>query len=75
MAAKDKKANEPRLIQPLARPIEKKFDVPVVEYSDKAKKLPKDTPLRKPQPVEMVLQTPTPSAGSKKAKKEESRQQ
>lgn len=40
------------LIQPLARPVEKKMVVPVVEVAKKAKKMPKDK--KKQESVQMV---------------------
>ena len=59
LEAKRRAAAEPRLIQPLAKPVEKKIEVPVVEFAQKAKKVPKEaTKKRKPDPVQMVEQTP-----------------
>jgi len=43
----------------LARPIEKIIEVPVVEVAVKPKKVPKGTTIHnKPQPVQMMAQTP-----------------
>lgn len=43
------------MIQPLARPIEKIIDIPVVEVAVKPKKVPKGTTVNnKPQPVQMM---------------------
>ena len=43
------------MIQPLAKPIQKKIEVPVVEVAKKAKKVSKDAPQKKkPETVQMV---------------------
>ena len=56
--ARRKAANEPRLIQPLARPIEKKIEMPVVDVNKKPVKVPLSAlKNRKPEPVQMVEQT------------------
>ena len=44
---------EPKLIQPLARPIEKKIEIPVLEVAVKAEKVAK-TAAKRPEPVAMV---------------------
>ena len=44
---------EPKLIQPLARPVEKKIEIPVLEVPDRAETVPKSA-TKKPEPVAMV---------------------
>ena len=57
----------------MARPIEKKIEVPVVEVARKAKKVSNSDKQRRPEPVQMVEQTSTmlPSTSSSKNAKEE----
>jgi hypothetical protein len=45
------------LIQPLARPINKVIEVPVLEMAVKSKKVPVAAN-KKPEPVQMMAQTP-----------------
>ena len=71
MRAKARDRQTP-LIQPLAKPIEKRIEVPVVQVEKKAKKVAKDSPQKKKsEPVQMVEQTPSISLQAQSPRKPE----